>query len=74
MIFKSALADKVFVGHLAVVEGVAIPKMRFVPSGSVINHKKKTKALKIISQEQEKFIQQVIDANMRLTASAGRWK
>jgi carbonic anhydrase/acetyltransferase-like protein (isoleucine patch superfamily) len=74
VIFKSALADKVFVGHLAVVEGVVVPKRRFVPSGSAINHKKKAKALKTISQVQEKFIRQVIDANIRLAVSAGRLK
>lgn len=70
VVFKSALADKVFVGHLAVVEGAAIPEKRCVPSGSVINHKKKTKVLKMISREQEKFIQQVVDANTRLNAAA----
>jgi len=68
VIFKSALADKVFVGHLAVLEGVFISKRRFVLPGAVINHKKKTKALKMISQEQEKFIQQVVDTNKHLAA------
>lgn len=70
VIFKSVLADKVFVGHLAVVEGVAVPKRRFIPSGSVIDHKNKTKVLKNTSQEQEKFIQQVISANLHLNAAA----
>ena len=74
VIFKSVLADKVFVGYLAVVEGVAIPERRYVPSGCVINHKNKTKVLKTISRDQEKFIQQVIDANMRLNAGAGEVK
>lgn len=74
VIFKAILADKVFVGHLAVVEGATVPERRFVPSGSVINHKNKAKALKSVSQEQEKFIQQVIDANMRLNASSGGLK
>jgi carbonic anhydrase/acetyltransferase-like protein (isoleucine patch superfamily) len=74
VVFKSVLADRVFVGHLAVVEGVAVPKRRHVPSGSSINHKNKTKSLKLISQEQDKFIQQVIDTNMRLAISARRSK
>jgi carbonic anhydrase/acetyltransferase-like protein (isoleucine patch superfamily) len=70
VVFKSALADKVFIGHLAVVEGVVAPERRCVPSVSVINHKRKMKALKMISQGQEIFIQQVMDANMRLAKSA----
>jgi len=74
VIFKAVLADKVFVGHLAVVEGVTVPERRFIPSGTTINHKNKTKVLKMISQEQERFIQQVIDANMCLNASSGRLK
>ena len=74
VVFKSTLANKVFVGHLAVVEGAAVPEKQFISSGSAINYKKKTQALKIISKEQEKFIQQVIDANMRLTSSARRLK
>ena len=70
VVFKSELADKVFVGHLAAVEGVVVSGKRCVLSGSVINHKNKTKALKIISREQEKFIQQVVAANLRLNAAA----
>jgi len=70
VVFKSALADKVFVGHLAVVEGAVIPERRCAPSGTVIKHKIKTKALKMISREQERFIQQVVDANLRLNAAA----
>ncbi len=74
VVFKSALADKVCVGHLAVVEGVAVPERYCVPSGSVIDQKKKIKSLKTISQAQEKFIYQVIEANMRLTVGARKGK
>ena len=70
VVFRSVLADKVFVGHLAAIEEVAISERRRVPSGSVIDRDRKAKTLKMISQDQEKFIQQVIDANIRLTSSA----
>ena len=70
VVFRSALADKVFVGHLVIVEGAVIPERRCAPSGTVIKHKIKTKALKMISREQERFIQQVVDANLRLNAAA----
>ena len=70
VVFKSELADKVFEEHLAVVEGVVAPGKRRVLSGTVIKHKIKTKALKMISREQERFIQQVVDANLRLNAAA----
>jgi carbonic anhydrase/acetyltransferase-like protein (isoleucine patch superfamily) len=66
VVFKSALADKVFVGHLAVVEGVAVPEGRFIPSGAIVDSKKKVAKLKSISKEQDAFIQQVINANTRL--------
>lgn len=70
VVFKSVIGNKVYVGHLAVVEGVDILEKRSVPSGSVIDRENKAKALKTISQDQEKFIQQVIDANLRLTVNA----
>ena len=70
VVFKSVLADRVFVGHLAVLEGVTVAQRRSISSGAVVMYPKQAKGLKRIALDQEKFIEQVISANMILIVGA----
>lgn len=65
VVFKSKLADYVFIKHLAVVEGVNIPSQKFIPSGEVINSDK-VKNLKPLSKKARDFCKQVIKTNLTL--------
>jgi carbonic anhydrase/acetyltransferase-like protein (isoleucine patch superfamily) len=67
VVFRSVLSDRVFTGHLSIVDGVTVPERRYIPSGSVIDNKKSVPGLKTISEDQEEFILQVKAANIRLT-------
>ena len=65
VIFKSELADYVFIKHLAVVEGANIPYKKVIPSGEVIGSDK-LKILKSVSKKTRDFSKQVIKTNLNL--------
>ena len=65
VVFKSELADYVFIKHLAVVEGVNIPCQKVIPSGEVIDSDK-LKILKPVSKKTRDFSTQVIKTNLNL--------
>jgi len=65
VVFKSELADYVFIKHLAVVEGVNIPYQKVIPSGEVIDSDK-LKILKPVSKKTRDFSKQVIKTNLTL--------
>jgi carbonic anhydrase len=64
-VFKSELADYVFIKHLAVVEGVNIPCKKVIPNGEVIDGDK-LKILKPISKKIRDFSKQVVKTNLNL--------
>ncbi|MEI8344447.1 MAG: carbonate dehydratase [Candidatus Omnitrophota bacterium] len=70
VVFKSELADKVFVGHLAVIEGVDIGAGRFIKNGAVVDSQIKAKKLKRVSKTHGEFIDRVLSANMKLVLNA----
>ena len=65
VVFKSELADYVFVKHLAVVEGVNIPCKKVVSSGEVIDSNN-LNILKPVSKKTRDFSTQVIKTNLNL--------
>ena len=65
VVFKSELADYVFIKHLAVVEGVNIPCQKVIPSGEVVDSDK-FKILKPVSKKIRDFSKQVVKTNLNL--------
>lgn len=65
VVFKSELADYVFIKHLAVVEGAYIPYKKVIPSGEVIDSDK-LKILKPVSKRIRDFSKQVVKTNLNL--------
>ncbi len=66
VVFKSALADKVFVGHLAAVQGVAIPPGRIIESHHLVNCKGDARDLRRVDKKTKNFMKKVIKANLVL--------
>ena len=66
VVFKSKLADYVFIKHLAVVEGVNIPSKKFIPNGAIINTSEKVRLLESIHKKCKEFSKRVITANLNL--------
>jgi SulP family sulfate permease len=72
--FKAVVHDAIigshcYIGIGAVVIGVEIPDSRYVPHGAVIDTADKVEALKIVSDEQNRFNEDVVDVNRGLAAA-----
>lgn len=66
VVFCSTLAEKIFVGHLALVVGVKIPAGRSVPDHRKIENLSEVQELPSISREQEDFMLGVVQMNKKL--------
>jgi len=66
VVFKSELADYVFVKHLAVVEGVSISSEKVVASKQLVNCADDVKKLTSVGKKDKSFMEKVVKVNLCL--------
>ena len=66
VVFDSELDEEVFIGHLAVVEGVSILPERVVESGRVVNSRDDVKELGFADKNLKDFARNVVRVNLDL--------
>ena len=66
VVFRARLGAGVAIKHLAVVEGVKIPRNRLVESGKIAGNQEGLKALGFVDKQMRVFIKKVVKANLKL--------
>jgi carbonic anhydrase/acetyltransferase-like protein (isoleucine patch superfamily) len=69
VVFKANIGKGVYVGHLAVVEGVDIPSGRVIYSKSLVKDKQSARKLNIVSAKMTAFMKRVVKTNLDLAKS-----